>query len=200
MLSSGQAARAFSEHELTSILSDRAQMAAIRQEAAGPFAGTVSGEPSILQLSLNLPGLPKRTTDSLRCLELAFAEASIVLTGAGCRPVSAKAVALRSVDVMVAVFLAPAPRVKLLSARFEDAHQAGRLFDFDVYSSGVPVSRRRLGLAPRRCFLCAREARSCCASSRHAIAELRTYALGLMQCYVNDSRLLRGAGREMKSS
>lgn len=66
--------------------------------------------------------------------------------------------------------------VKKACCEIEDGHPLGRLMDIDVLEpSGegvVPVSRDRVGLAPRRCLLCGRPARECMRAHTHTREEL----------------------------
>lgn len=66
--------------------------------------------------------------------------------------------------------------VKRTCCHIEDTHPFGRLMDLDVLEpveGGVaPVSRDRIGLAPRRCLLCDRPARECMRAHRHSYEEL----------------------------
>ncbi|WP_337998260.1 citrate lyase holo-[acyl-carrier protein] synthase [Oleispirillum naphthae] len=66
--------------------------------------------------------------------------------------------------------------LKRLAARLEEEHPFGRLADADVLSpDGGPVSRRDIGLAPRKCFLCGEDAALCRARAGHSTDELRRH-------------------------
>ena len=51
---------------------------------------------------------------------------------------------------------------------------AGRLLDIDV-SCGSALSRRDMGLPPRRCFICGGEAAVCVAGQKHSRQEIADY-------------------------
>lgn len=56
----------------------------------------------------------------------------------------------------------------------ENRSPLARLWDIDIIGGdGTPVSRRDLGLPPRRCLLCDDDAKSCARTRRHNIGELQ---------------------------
>lgn len=56
----------------------------------------------------------------------------------------------------------------------ENRAPLARLWDIDIIDSdGTPVSRRELGLPPRRCLICDDDAKSCARERRHSIGELQ---------------------------
>ena len=64
--------------------------------------------------------------------------------------------------------------VKQLTARIEDETPIGRLFDMDVIlPDGSKISREQLELPPRRCLLCAGDARACGRSRAHGLPALQ---------------------------
>ncbi len=69
-----------------------------------------------------------------------------------------------------ALLLAAAPpeAVKRAAMELEDRHPLGRLWDIDV----APLSRRDLGLPPRRCLVCGEPAHACARSRAHGVADL----------------------------
>jgi triphosphoribosyl-dephospho-CoA synthase CitG/holo-ACP synthase CitX len=55
----------------------------------------------------------------------------------------------------------------------EETHPLGRLWDLDVIApASGPVTRRMLGLGPRRCLVCDAPAHECARARRHALPEL----------------------------
>ncbi|MDF7682742.1 citrate lyase holo-[acyl-carrier protein] synthase [Lactobacillus sp. ESL0679] len=72
---------------------------------------------------------------------------------------------------------ANAKDVKQVTITFEDENRLGRLFDADVLikEQNAALSRSKLGLPVRRCFLCNRPAKECARSRRHSVAELQNY-------------------------
>ena len=56
----------------------------------------------------------------------------------------------------------------------ENRAPLSRLWDIDIIGGdGAPVSRRDLGLPPRRCLICDDDAKTCARERRHSIAELQ---------------------------
>ena len=63
--------------------------------------------------------------------------------------------------------------VKKQTCKLEEKHPLGRLFYMDVLNAqGASVSRRDLGLPPRRCLICGEEAAVCARSRAHAMEDL----------------------------
>lgn len=72
-----------------------------------------------------------------------------------------------------AVFYEKSNLIKKITTEIEETHPLGRLYDFDVLDvSGNQISRRDLGLEPRRCFICEGNAFECGRSRKHDIGEL----------------------------
>ena len=64
---------------------------------------------------------------------------------------------------------------KRLCCQLEATHPLGRLMDIDVFDGSVPlspISRQAVGLSPRKCLLCNREARWCMRARTHGTGEL----------------------------
>ena len=63
---------------------------------------------------------------------------------------------------------------KMRVIALENRAPLARLWDIDIIDrDGVAVSRRDLGLPPRRCLLCDADAKTCARERRHSIAELQ---------------------------
>ncbi|MDD3368281.1 MAG: citrate lyase holo-[acyl-carrier protein] synthase [Lachnospiraceae bacterium] len=63
--------------------------------------------------------------------------------------------------------------VKKEMIHIEEEHELGRLFDIDVYGmGGLGIHRKELGMPPRRCLLCKKEARVCMENRTHSVQEL----------------------------
>lgn len=66
-----------------------------------------------------------------------------------------------------------AQRLKKLCCAIEDGSELGRLYDVDVIGTdGYKKSRGFMGIPPRKCLLCGREAHVCARSRRHSVEEL----------------------------
>lgn len=79
-----------------------------------------------------------------------------------------------------------AKEVKLTCIKFEDDTPLGRLFDADVLvkDDKMALSRKDLGQAVRKCFLCERPAKECARSRRHSVVQLQDYISKLYWKYV----------------
>ena len=74
----------------------------------------------------------------------------------------------------------PAQALKKLTVALEDSTPLSRLFDMDVLDAdGVHLHREELGLAPRKCLLCEKDATICARSRAHGLDALlqRTHSL-----------------------
>lgn len=74
--------------------------------------------------------------------------------------------------------------VKKRTCNIEETHFLGRLFDIDVIASkGTPVSRQSVGLEPRRCLICDREARFCMRNHTHTQEDLQNKINEILRLY-----------------
>lgn len=72
-----------------------------------------------------------------------------------------------------AVFDVEADTIKRLTTNIEENHPLGRLYDFDVLDAeGSHISRKELGMSPRKCLLCEKDAFECGRSRRHDVSQL----------------------------
>ncbi|WP_319495697.1 citrate lyase holo-[acyl-carrier protein] synthase [uncultured Cohaesibacter sp.] len=63
--------------------------------------------------------------------------------------------------------------LKRAMVALEETHPLGRLWDLDVHGSDSrSISRRDLGLAPRRCLICEEAAHACARSRRHGLEDV----------------------------
>jgi holo-ACP synthase len=75
----------------------------------------------------------------------------------------------------------PAPLLKLMAVRLENAHPLGRLADADVLDAdGRVLSRADADLPPRACFVCSEPAALCRRLGRHA-AEAAAFVRTLLE-------------------
>ncbi len=114
----------------------------------------------------NLPGIRELFEDALDGLQKSFAESRIAVLEKRAEYKKTGPEALFAAD-------ADALSLKRICVRYEDECDRGRLLDIDVYrSDGTPVSRRDIGLKPRKCFLCDQDAVVCIRMGRHQGAEV----------------------------
>jgi len=67
---------------------------------------------------------------------------------------------------------AKAEVLKAALVELESRHSLGRLWDLDVIAASGPLSRGKLGIAPRRCLICNQPAHACARSQQHHLLEL----------------------------
>lgn len=72
-----------------------------------------------------------------------------------------------------AVFNVQANTIKKITTNIEENHPLGRLYDFDVLDAeGKHIGRKELGMSPRTCLLCEKDAFQCGRSRRHDVSQL----------------------------
>lgn len=136
----------------------------------------------VVQVSLNIPGFPKRlegdifsadrmaarVVKEIRDLGGSILQEIGLLNGAG-------------YAVLVGARLDESPDLlKRRCIALEENIPWGRAFDLDVLASEGIVSRDSLGEPPRRCLLCEEEAKSCAREGHHDSRELRKVLEGLL--------------------
>jgi holo-ACP synthase CitX len=137
----------------------------------------VIGAPCVVQLSLNIPGWPKR----LKGDELALSRGAEALCGAlSGIGVSPLIMSLLSNAAGEAVYYicdvagdAAAAGVKRVVAEVEESAEWGRVLDIDVITVRGQISRADVGFAPRKCLICTDDAKICARRQRHPVSELR---------------------------
>ena len=132
----------------------------------------------VLQEGINLPGLPKRLPGDEARLETVGA---LLVAELGWTPRRTVA----GVDGGGAYRMLLFPReedgrlLKEAAVRLEGELPYGRLLDLDVLTPRGSVSRSALGLPPRRCLICLREAKVCARLGGHRPETLTRRALDL---------------------
>ncbi|MBI9097969.1 MAG: citrate lyase holo-[acyl-carrier protein] synthase [Spirochaetaceae bacterium] len=67
----------------------------------------------------------------------------------------------------------PSPLIKKETVKIEENHPYGRIFDIDVIDLQCkPISREKLNIPGRKCFICEEEAALCSRSRKHGVEEL----------------------------
>ena len=162
-----------------------------REERARLQAFSLSGfdEGCICQISLNIPGLPKKMEGEAKALSLAAgrlthvleretAESTALVNGAG--------------TALLLIFPHISPlELKKNTVEIEESADWCRVLDIDVISHSGAVSRRDLGLPPRRCLLCKREAKLCARLGAHSIQDLREVSARLLSRSFNSTASIR---------
>ena len=125
--------------------------------------------PTVLMLSLNLPGEQKTGERAERLFAWGERELGsalpVVLARRGCDALGPYALYRLPLD--------PA-EAKRLAMGVESGHPAGRLLDLDIYdATGRALDRAALGFPPRACLLCGEAALACIRAGRHTSQALK---------------------------
>ncbi|MDR3076232.1 MAG: citrate lyase holo-[acyl-carrier protein] synthase [Synergistaceae bacterium] len=158
--------------ELAHLLSAREERAYAQKFLLG-----IRGVSCVLQISLNVPGVPKNMPEGDSALALAV---SMFL--ASCDAGSLGRVSLlNSAGRAELIALGrDAAEVKAAAVEIEEREEWGRAIDADVITELGPVSRTSIGKYPRRCLLCDEPAKTCARARGHGIDELREEVLRLL--------------------
>lgn len=80
--------------------------------------------------------------------------------------------------------------LKALAAHLEDMDDFGRLLDIDILdANGNKLDRQLLGLPPRECLLCEKDARLCSRSRAHSVPQLQKKTAQLLDSVKEDMPL-----------
>lgn len=119
-------------------------------------------------LTVVMPGRVKRNAWSLT---VARAAVETIVGATGEKPVMERD--LRTGFEGYWLVEGDAMEIKRRMCGIESSHILGRLFDIDVLRpDATPISRQEVGLTPRRCLICGREARHCMRSRAHSQEEI----------------------------
>ena len=126
---------------------------------------------TLLCLTVVLPGPVKRDARSLK-----VAEAGIQAVQEVFAPVHKELYDLETGFEGFFLVDGPILDVKRACCEIEEGHPYGRLMDLDVLEpvgdTVAPVSRERVGEAPRSCLVCGRPARECMRAHAHPFGEI----------------------------
>jgi holo-ACP synthase len=133
---------------------------------------SVKGVGSLLQISLNIPGFPKRLPNDEAALSKALDMVKLFFDSPPLVQISLSSQA--GVSTLLALGRGEDPvGVKMAAVGIEEGCEWGRALDLDVMTEDGAVSRSRLGLTPRRCLICGGDAKVCARQGRHEYSELR---------------------------
>ncbi|MDR3253947.1 MAG: citrate lyase holo-[acyl-carrier protein] synthase [Synergistaceae bacterium] len=145
------------------------------------FIGNVRWTGFVLQISLNIPGWPKRLDGDEAAIaagEAAIRSALPVRPFANVflRDAAGLAALMAFRDLRGGGVEPDVKNVKKISAEIERRETWGRALDIDVVTGRGPLSRSSVGLEPRRCLLCSEDAKICARMGRHRMDDLREMA------------------------
>ena len=122
----------------------------------------------VLSYTLNIAGPIKRTELLRRGFDLGLRRLAEQLARHGLRPAEELRTEAPTGDEWLCAIPGEPLTLKRLTCAVEDADALGRLMDVDVLDpQGRKIERGEVGLPPRRCLLCEREARLCGRSRAH---------------------------------
>ena len=121
------------------------------------------GHPTVLFLSLNVPGADKAPKGAVGLFSWALREILAM-----CPPFVSLAVSQDALGHFAIVASGREPlEVKRLAVALEASHPAARLVDLDVYRGAEQIGRGELGLPARPCLLCDQPAVDCMRQKSH---------------------------------
>lgn len=164
---------------LASVMSGREERAAVQSRMLSGRDGLF-----VCQISLNVPGFPKRLDGDAVLLEKFTGD---LINKICCQPRCA--VKLENGAGLAILMLfdgsrIPARDAKLAAIFIEENDACGRIADIDVITGAGHLSRSDLGIGPRRCVMCGRLSKECARERRHKYEELRAK----MQFLIDDFR------------
>ena len=137
------------------------------------------GSSFVVQISLNIPGLPKRLEGDERAV---VRSREIFLSEFGVLPLAeARVVNFAGVSGVMLFAWGAAAEAKRTAVSVEEGTVWGRILDIDIITGAGPVSRTSLGLSERRCVLCRETAKICARERSHPVATLREEASRLLR-------------------
>ena len=155
---------------LEEMLESREERAAMQQELLHAHS-----QSSLLCATMNIPG-PVKTSVKLEDIFKTITEA-IEQELTGISP-NANLYWEKNTGLEYYLLLPLDPKeLKSRMVQIEEGHPYGRLLDLDVlWQDGEKIksiSRQELGFAPRRCFICEKDAKECGRSRTHSIVEMQ---------------------------
>ncbi|MDR1581292.1 MAG: citrate lyase holo-[acyl-carrier protein] synthase [Synergistaceae bacterium] len=158
---------------------DIARLLNAREERAyfQGFLMSCSGTDFVVQVSLNIPGLPKSVSGDSKAI---FSACRFLLGRLGYVPSASVQLRNHAGLACLMSFRGDAIRAKKTAISVEEGADWGRVFDIDVLTAGGVLSGNDFGRAQRKCFLCAESAKVCARAGTHDMDKLREKALRLL--------------------
>ena len=146
------------------------ELLAGREERAALQQSLLRGADFVCQITLNIPGLPKRTENDEEAADR-YASKFLALCA---RTMTERMELANGAGFAVLMgFKGRAEAAKRAAVELEEGAAAGRAFDIDIITKDGPISRTALGLPERVCLLCGQNAKQCARERRHGAEELR---------------------------
>ena len=136
-----------------------------------------AGTDFVIQISLNLPGLPKNVPDDSEAISFA---SGVLIDRLGIFPSASVQLRNHAGFACLLSFHGDARRAKKTAISVEEDADWGRVFDIDVMTAEGILSGSDFGRPQRKCFLCGESAKVCARTGTHDMEELREEALRLL--------------------
>ncbi|SUB83712.1 2'-(5''-triphosphoribosyl)-3'-dephospho-CoA:apo-citrate lyase [Pragia fontium] len=131
-----------------------------------------SCQTTIISLTMVVPGEVKDSTIARRAFNLAWQALETLCRARGWQVINREVFCLPTGPEGLLAVNQPADVVKQACVECEQHSPIGRLWDIDVISERGIISRQAIGMAPRQCFVCQRDARICARERAHSIPAL----------------------------
>ena len=155
------------EQTLKDILTTREERVQYQQYLLKKYGKT------IVSYKLNIPGPIKYNSLIKEIFDEGLLSFKSKLNDASIGIVDEHIVYKNSGPEYFAVIDIPSLIIKELTAKIEETHALGRIYDFDVLNSkGEHIERQEVGIEVRKCLLCDRNAIECGRSRNHEVSEL----------------------------
>lgn len=153
---------------LAAVMSGREERAAVQSRMLSGGDGLF-----VCQISLNVPGFPKRLDGDAFLLEKIAGD---LMKKICCPPLDK--VKLENGAGLALLMLFDGGRdkargAKLAGISIEENGTGGRVADIDVITGDGPLTRADFGREPRRCVICGGLSKECARERRHTYEELR---------------------------
>lgn len=137
----------------------------------------------ICQITLNIPGYPKRIFHDEETVEafrekFLFASPNLITdeirlsNGAGL--------------CWMGVFCGTeyeAVEAKKCAVALEEVSNCGRIIDIDIITASGSISRNSIGLPSRKCILCEKDAKECAREGKHSLEKLRATVIQFLNIF-----------------
>lgn len=153
---------------LAQVLDAKEARARHQQELFARFGGV------LISFTLNVPGSVKNTPACRRALQSGMEQLSRRFSDIGAEVLHEECKSLETGPEGYFCLKEgiPPETVKREAIAQEECDPLGRLFDIDVLTAAGGIERGQLSAAPRKCFLCDKDAKICGRSRAHALSEL----------------------------
>lgn len=166
---------------LATVMSGREERAAVQSHM---LLGGAEG--FVCQISLNVPGFPKRLEGDDALIDKLVRDFTAKISGRQLREVRLE----NGVGLALLLFWEGGPNLaraaKLAGISIEE-NNGGRIADIDIITAEGVISRADLGLLPRTCLLCGRPSKECARERRHSYEELRAKTQSLINGYRSEN-------------